>query len=115
MKNNKYIYRYTSLLLCLFGLLLTGCELEDGEIGSAGQDGIDGIDGMASIVGIVIASSYAFIFYKLNMLFYLAISISIMSMLFGFLRWDIFSWICRIIWCSSDSYSRVMPITMNIG
>ncbi len=49
---------------------------------------IDGIDGMASIVGIVIASSYGFIFYKLNMLLYLAISMSIVSMLFGFLRFN---------------------------
>ncbi len=49
---------------------------------------IDGIDGMASIVGIVIASSYGFIFYKLNMLFYLAISLAIVSMLFAFLRFN---------------------------
>ena len=50
---------------------------------------IDGIDGMASIVGIVIASSYAFIFYKLGMLFYLAISLSIVSMMFAFLRFNL--------------------------
>ncbi len=49
---------------------------------------IDGIDGMASIVGIVIASSYGFIFYKLNMLLYLAISMAMMSMLFAFLRFN---------------------------
>lgn len=49
---------------------------------------IDGIDGLASIIGIVIASSYAFLFYKLGMLLYLVISLSVMSSLFAFLRFN---------------------------
>lgn len=49
---------------------------------------IDGIDGLAAIIGIVIASSYSFIFYKLGMLLYLAICMSMMSMLFAFLRFN---------------------------
>lgn len=50
---------------------------------------IDGIDGMASMVGIVVATSLGFIFYKLNMLFYLMLCISVVSMLFGFLRFNL--------------------------
>lgn len=50
---------------------------------------IDGIDGMASIVGIVIASSFGFLFYKLNMFYYLAICAAMIAMLFAFLRFNL--------------------------
>jgi UDP-N-acetylmuramyl pentapeptide phosphotransferase/UDP-N-acetylglucosamine-1-phosphate transferase len=49
---------------------------------------IDGIDGMASIVGIVIASSFGFLFYKMDMYYYLAICITLISTLFAFLRFN---------------------------
>ena len=49
---------------------------------------IDGIDGLASIVGIVIASSFGFLFYKLELWYYLAICITTISMLFAFLRFN---------------------------
>lgn len=49
---------------------------------------IDGIDGMASIVGIVMASSFGFIFYKLGMYFYLALCITIIASLLAFLRFN---------------------------
>lgn len=49
---------------------------------------IDGIDGMASIVGIVISSSFGFLFYKLGMFHYLFICTAIISMLFAFLRFN---------------------------
>lgn len=49
MKNFNHIYK--SLLICLLGILITGCEVEDGAQGPAGQDGIDGIDGVDGIDG----------------------------------------------------------------
>lgn len=49
---------------------------------------IDGIDGMASITGIVVSASFGLIFYNLGLYFYLAISVALVSMLFGFLRYN---------------------------
>jgi len=49
---------------------------------------IDGIDGMASIVGIVIATSFAFLFFKLAMYFFLAISVAVVGTLLAFLRFN---------------------------
>ena len=49
---------------------------------------IDGIDGFASIVGIVISSSFGFLFYKLGMFHYLFICTALISMLFAFLRFN---------------------------
>lgn len=49
---------------------------------------IDGIDGMASIVGIIISSSFGFLFYKLELYYYLAICITMIATLFAFLRFN---------------------------
>lgn len=49
---------------------------------------IDGIDGNASIVGIVISVTLGLIFYKLEMFFYLAICVVLVSTLFAFLRFN---------------------------
>lgn len=49
---------------------------------------IDGIDGMASITGIVVATSFGLLFYSLGLYFYLSICVALVSMLFGFLRYN---------------------------
>jgi UDP-GlcNAc:undecaprenyl-phosphate/decaprenyl-phosphate GlcNAc-1-phosphate transferase len=49
---------------------------------------IDGIDGMASIVGIVILSSFGVLFYNLGLLYYVAICVSSVAMLIAFLRFN---------------------------
>lgn len=49
---------------------------------------IDGIDGMASIVGVVMASSFGFLYYKLEMYFYLSICITLIATLLAFLRFN---------------------------
>lgn len=49
---------------------------------------IDGIDGLASIVGIVIFSAYATIFYMLEINFYFLISLSFAGVLFAYLRYN---------------------------
>lgn len=49
---------------------------------------IDGIDGMASLVGIVIASSFGILFYQLELTFYLSICITLVAALFSFLRYN---------------------------
>lgn len=49
---------------------------------------IDGIDGNASIVGIVISVTLGFIFYKLELFFYLAICVVLVATLFAFLRFN---------------------------
>ena len=49
---------------------------------------IDGIDGMASIVGIIISSSFGFLFYKLGLYYYLSICITMIATLFAFLRFN---------------------------
>ena len=49
---------------------------------------IDGIDGNASIVGIVISVTMGLIFYQLDMYFYLAICVVLVSTLFAFLRFN---------------------------
>lgn len=45
MKKFNNIHMYKTLFFCCLGLLITSCEVEDGNIGPEGQDGIDGIDG----------------------------------------------------------------------
>lgn len=49
---------------------------------------IDGIDGMASIVGIVILTSFGVLFYNLGLLYYVAICVSSVAMLIAFLRFN---------------------------
>ncbi|WP_083961675.1 MraY family glycosyltransferase [Salinimicrobium terrae] len=49
---------------------------------------IDGIDGLAAIVGIVISSVYAYIFYLSFQPYYVLISISIAGILAAFLRYN---------------------------
>jgi len=49
---------------------------------------IDGIDGLASMVGIVAASSFAVLFYNLDLYFYTGICVALISMLFAFLRFN---------------------------
>ena len=49
---------------------------------------IDGIDGNASIVGIIISVTLGFIFYKLELFFYLAICVVLVATLFAFLRFN---------------------------
>jgi len=49
---------------------------------------IDGIDGMASIVGIVIFSSFGLLFYSVKDYFYLFFCLSSISMLVAFLRYN---------------------------
>lgn len=49
---------------------------------------IDGIDGNASIVGIVISVTLGFIFYKLELFFYLSICVVLVATLFAFLRFN---------------------------
>ena len=49
---------------------------------------IDGIDGMASIVGVVIAISFGFLYYKLGLHFYMAFCITIIASLLAFLRFN---------------------------
>ena len=49
---------------------------------------IDGIDGMSSITGIVISACFGFLFYKLQLFFFMFISFAIISMLLAFLRYN---------------------------
>ena len=49
---------------------------------------IDGIDGMASITGIVVATTLGLLFYNLELYFYLAVCVALVSMLFSFLRYN---------------------------
>ena len=49
---------------------------------------IDGIDGLASIVGIVVAFSFAMLFYNLELYSYVSICIALISMLLAFLRYN---------------------------
>lgn len=49
---------------------------------------IDGIDGLASIIGIVIFSGFATIFYFLDLNYYFLISLSFMGVLFAYLRYN---------------------------
>ena len=49
---------------------------------------IDGIDGMSSVTGIVISSCFGFLFYKLQLFFFMFISVAVISMLLAFLRYN---------------------------
>ena len=49
---------------------------------------IDGIDGLASTIGIVIFSTYTFIFYKTGLSFYFLLCLSLIGILFAFLRYN---------------------------
>ena len=49
---------------------------------------IDGIDGMSSITGIVISTCFGFLFYKLQLFFFMFISVALISMLLAFLRYN---------------------------
>lgn len=49
---------------------------------------IDGIDGMSSITGIVISACFGFLFYKLQLFFFMFISVAVISMLLAFLRYN---------------------------
>lgn len=49
---------------------------------------IDGIDGMASIIGIIIASTFGLMFFYLELYYYVAICVSIISILGAFLRFN---------------------------
>lgn len=49
---------------------------------------IDGIDGLASIIGIVIFSGFATIFYFLDLNYYFLISLSFIGVLFAYLRYN---------------------------
>ncbi|MFT7071922.1 glycosyltransferase family 4 protein [Patiriisocius sp. Uisw_017] len=50
---------------------------------------IDGIDGLASTIGIVIFSIYALIFYTLNQTFYFLLSLILIGVLLGYLRYNL--------------------------
>lgn len=49
---------------------------------------IDGIDGMSSITGIVISACFGYLFYKLQLFFFMFISFALISMLLAFLRYN---------------------------
>jgi UDP-N-acetylmuramyl pentapeptide phosphotransferase/UDP-N-acetylglucosamine-1-phosphate transferase len=49
---------------------------------------IDGIDGMSSVTGIVISACFGFLFYKLQLFFFMFISVAVISMLLAFLRYN---------------------------
>lgn len=49
---------------------------------------IDGIDGLASIIGIVIFSSYAVVFYTIGLNYYFLISLSFIGVLAAYLRYN---------------------------
>ncbi len=49
---------------------------------------IDGIDGMSSITGIVISACFGYLFYKLQLFFFMFISGALISMLLAFLRYN---------------------------
>lgn len=49
---------------------------------------IDGIDGMASIIGIIIASTFGLLFFYLELYYFVAICIAIISILGAFLRFN---------------------------
>lgn len=50
---------------------------------------IDGIDGLASIVGIIILSFFGFLFYKLDLTYYLLICVVSVATLLAFLRYNL--------------------------
>ena len=69
---------FISFPLCIFLLLAT----------INAYNLIDGIDGMASIIGIIIASTFGLLFFNLELYYFVAICISIISILGAFLRFN---------------------------
>ena len=49
---------------------------------------LDGIDGLSAITGIIVASFYSYMFYKLGYFYYLSISITTVATLLAFLRFN---------------------------
>jgi UDP-GlcNAc:undecaprenyl-phosphate GlcNAc-1-phosphate transferase len=49
---------------------------------------LDGIDGLSAITGIIVASFYSYMFYKLGYFYYLSISITTIASLMAFLRFN---------------------------
>ncbi|WP_296635739.1 MraY family glycosyltransferase [Polaribacter sp.] len=49
---------------------------------------IDGIDGLASIIGIVVASSFGVLFFSIGLYFYVGLCVVIVGMLLAFLRFN---------------------------
>lgn len=49
---------------------------------------LDGIDGLTAITGIIVASFYSFMFYQLESLYYLCISVTTIATLLAFLRFN---------------------------
>ena len=49
---------------------------------------LDGIDGLTAITGIIVASFYSYMFYKLGYFYYLSISITTIGTLLAFLRFN---------------------------
>lgn len=49
---------------------------------------IDGIDGMASVIGIVITTTFGLLFYSLELYFYLGICVCLLAMILSFLRYN---------------------------
>jgi UDP-N-acetylmuramyl pentapeptide phosphotransferase/UDP-N-acetylglucosamine-1-phosphate transferase len=49
---------------------------------------LDGIDGLTAITGIIVASFYTFMFYKLDSFYYMTISITTIATLLAFLRFN---------------------------
>jgi UDP-GlcNAc:undecaprenyl-phosphate GlcNAc-1-phosphate transferase len=49
---------------------------------------LDGIDGLSAITGIIVASFYSYMFYKLGYFYYLGLSITTIATLLAFLRFN---------------------------
>jgi UDP-N-acetylmuramyl pentapeptide phosphotransferase/UDP-N-acetylglucosamine-1-phosphate transferase len=49
---------------------------------------IDGIDGLSAITGVIVASFYSYMFYKLGYYFYLSLSLATIATLLAFLRFN---------------------------
>ena len=49
---------------------------------------LDGIDGLSAITGIIVASFYSYMFYKLGYFYYLGLSIATIATLLAFLRFN---------------------------
>lgn len=50
---------------------------------------IDGINGLAAIVGIIVCSIFGFYFYLLDSLFYIFLSVTVIGIMFAFLRYNL--------------------------
>jgi UDP-N-acetylmuramyl pentapeptide phosphotransferase/UDP-N-acetylglucosamine-1-phosphate transferase len=50
---------------------------------------IDGIDGLAASIGVIVFSIYGFLFYLLELHFYFLLSLSLIGMLIGYLRFNL--------------------------